>query len=132
MQYAINLIYSKRVNLSFCRHQCRVVTRYHMHLQVVQAYDLMIKSSESTSMMGYIVVAPATSNMYGPSQYSTIMTPTLFIYGSKDLKLGKRGSESFSYVPNVETYVIEDGSHSCYIDQPDQFNAKVADFINSL
>lgn len=83
-------------------------------------------------MLGYIVVAPATSNMYGPSQYKTISTPTLFIYGSKDLKLGKRGSESFSYVPNIETFVVPDGSHSCYIDYPEQFNAKLAQFITSL
>ena len=75
------------------------------------------------------MVAPATSNMYGPSQYSTINAPTLFVYGSKDLKLGKRGSESFSYVPNIETFVVEGGSHSCYIDFPEVFNAKIADFI---
>ena len=84
---------------------------------------------ESESMLGYIPIAPATSNLYGPSQYSLITVPTLFIYGSKDKNLGKRGSQSFSYVPNIQIYEIENGSHSCYIDYPDVFNNKVKEFI---
>ena len=84
---------------------------------------------ESESMLGYIPIAPATSNLYGPSQYSIITVPTLFIYGSKDKNLGKRGSQSFSYVPNIEIYEIENGSHSCYIDYPDVFNNKIKEFI---
>lgn len=80
-------------------------------------------------MLGYIPIAPATSNLYGPSQYSLITVPTLFIYGSKDKNLGKRGSQSFSYVPNIEIYEIENGSHSCYIDYPDVFNNKIKEFI---
>ena len=84
---------------------------------------------ESESMLGYIPIAPATSNLYGPSQYSLITVPTLFIYGSKDKNLGKRGSQSFSYVPNIEIYEIENGSHSCYIDYPDVFNNKIKEFI---
>ena len=84
---------------------------------------------ESESMLGYIPIAPATSNLYGPSQYSLITVPTLFVYGSKDKNLGKRGSQSFNYVPNIEIYEIENGSHSCYIDYPDVFNNKIKEFI---
>ena len=43
--------------------------------------------------------------------------------------LGKRGSQSFNYVPNIEIYEIENGSHSCYIDYPDVFNNKIKEFI---
>ena len=83
-------------------------------------------------MLGYIPVSPATSNMYGPSQYSQIKVKTLFIYGSKDKNLGKRGSESFRYVPEVEIYEIAGGTHSCYIDYPIVFNQKILTFIDSL
>ena len=92
-------------------------------------YSLPYVFKESESMLGYIPIAPATSNLYGPSQYSLITVPTLFIYGSKDKNLGKRGSQSFSYVPNIEIYEIENGSHSCYIDYPDVFNNKIKEFI---
>ena len=83
-------------------------------------------------MLGYIPVSPATSNMYGPSQYSTIKVKTLFIFGSKDKNLGKRGSESFRYVPDIEIFEIQGGTHSCYIDYPDVFNHKILSFIDSL
>ena len=65
--------------------------------------------------------------MSSPTRYSICRYRDC--YGSKDKNLGKRGSQSFSYVPNIQIYEIENGSHSCYIDYPDVFNNKVKEFI---
>jgi hypothetical protein len=52
---------------------------------------------ESEYLAAFIAIAPATSNAYGPSTYAAITTKTLFVYGSKDKNLGKRGRYVFRY-----------------------------------
>ena len=58
-------------------------------LQFFQVIEL--RFLDPTSIAAFVAVAPATSNAYGPSTYEKILTKTLFIYGSKDKNLGKRG-----------------------------------------
>lgn len=57
--------------------------------------------------------------------------PGFIVWGSKDL-LGKRRSKALlSIFPKSTAFEIAEGSHPCYMDEPDMFNRAVVAFLNN-
>lgn len=59
--------------------------------------------------------------------------PTLIIWGERDLVVPMDlAIELHSVIKGSELFVIEGGSHPCYIDNPHSFNKKLIEFLSSL
>lgn len=69
--------------------------------------------------------------MFDTSEYvSHIQTPTLILTGDKDIIVPSENSHNLAkLIPNSELKIIEGGSHLFFIEQADEFNQIVRDFL---
>ena len=65
-------------------------------------------------------------------QLGLLNIPTLLVWGENDgvapMDLAK---EIHGLIRGSELFVIENGSHACYLDNPSAFNGKLVDFLNN-
>ena len=91
----------------------------------------IVSRLDPEKLAAFIALTPATANAYGPSTFSQVLVPTLYVYGSKDKNTGKRFSELFEQMPNCEIMQLE-GSNHFYTDYPDKWHESLSDFLQRL
>ena len=81
-------------------------------------------------LAGAVFVAPVTGGIPSNAQ---IEIPTLAIYGENDTR-GKMVSEKLKTAANNNGAILEikNGSHPCYLDDPDAFHKKVGEFLANV
>lgn len=79
---------------------------------------------------GFVPVAPVI-NGYHEKDFENLNLPTLIVYGEKD-KFAKTSNKILSAIPKSVLKMIPDGSHPCYLDNPELFHQLITDFIKSI
>lgn len=75
----------------------------------------------------------AAATFDAEARVSEIKAPTLVLMGDEDTLVPRANSENLrALVPGAKLVVIEGGSHMFFIEQPEQFNRVVIEFILSL
>jgi len=98
------------------------------YLEKVTEAALATPTNAAAIMIGNII-------LQGQTDLRPIMNeldrPALFIYSSNDWSISA-AKEVRDGWPNFSVEVIEGTSHTLFVDQPDEFNRVVVQFINSL
>ena len=89
---------------------------------------LMIHPDE---IRGFIPVAPTIPDEYS-EKFSEVKVPTLIIYGENDTSFVNGRKKLLSAIPQSEIVEIPNGSHPCYLDNPDLFHKSILDFLKTL
>ena len=61
--------------------------------------------------------------------------PTLHVVGKRDTGQGKIGCgamKDLSALPNIQTEILEDAGHACYMNQTDKWHRLVYNFLTIL
>ena len=58
--------------------------------------------------------------------------PTLIVYGSKDTQLGLESVGNLRNLLNNEIHTMENASHACYVNKPDEWHMILYNFLLSL
>ena len=62
-----------------------------------------------------------------------IKYPSKIIYGENDTTgYGKEGAEILQNIPGSETVIFKNGSHPCYLDNPELWHKTLLSFIRSF
>lgn len=86
----------------------------------------LIKSHDMIS--GFIAVAPVSSRLYS-TRFHGIRTPTLMVYGELDTKIAPEAMEAFKLLPNHQLVCLKDAGHAAYMDQPEEWNTVLHNFM---
>lgn len=81
----------------------------------------------------YMLQLQAAATFDTSARVSGITTPTLVLTGNKDIIVPMQNSENLAAaIPNSKLKIIEGGSHLFFIEQANEFNSTVQDFISTL
>ena len=82
-------------------------------------------------LRGFIPVAPGAVAKYKEDKLTGLDLPTLIVYGELDTHF-----EPFvalmKNIPKSEVFMMEKAKHPCYLDNPEEFNNRVIEFLNKL
>ncbi|EGD80763.1 hypothetical protein PTSG_01352 [Salpingoeca rosetta] len=92
------------------------------------SFSIPLLMSGQDVMSGFVPVAPVGVEKYEPSDYAKVQTPALIIYGEKDSG-GSTRSRILANMPNSNTFMIPNGSHPCYLDDPGRFERALLNFL---
>ena len=59
----------------------------------------------------------------------------MHVVGRRDTvqgKIGSRAMKDLSALPNIETIILEDAGHACYMNQTDKWNRLIYNFITLM
>lgn len=81
---------------------------------------------------GYVPVAPANALSFSADDFAAVTdVPALIVYGERDHK-GKQASELLASIPDSTLFMIPDGSHPAYLDNPKLFHSRLMEFLRSV
>uniref|UniRef100_A0A8C8VI29 Putative protein-lysine deacylase ABHD14B n=1 Tax=Pelusios castaneus TaxID=367368 RepID=A0A8C8VI29_9SAUR len=95
-------------------------------------YSLPFLFQHSQLVQAYVPVAPICTEKFPATQYATIKTPTLIVYGDQDTELGKVSLNNLRNLPNHRVFLLQGAGHACYLDKPDEWHHGLLDFLKSL
>lgn len=82
-------------------------------------------------LRGFIAVAPGAVAKYSEEDLKGLDLPTLIVYGEKDTGF-KQFVAKMNNIPDSEVFMMKDAEHPCYLDNPEEFNARVVKFLDKL
>jgi len=83
-------------------------------------------------LAGWVPVAPVGTSSITDS-WKQVLTPTMIVYGEKDVGLGTRSASDLSILPNATLPQILPGAgHPAYLDQPDRWHKLLHNFITRV
>ncbi|XP_075015212.1 protein ABHD14A-like isoform X1 [Calonectris borealis] len=83
-------------------------------------------------LAGFVPVAPVGTKDYAAEQYRRVQTPTLILYGDRDISLGPQALHSLWHLPRHRMAVVPDAGHACYLDKPEDFHRALLGFLRQL
>lgn len=83
-------------------------------------------------LAGFVPVAPVGTKDYAAEQYRRVQTPTLILYGDRDINLGPQALHSLLHLPRHHMAVVPDAGHACYLDKPEDFHRALLGFLHQL
>jgi len=79
---------------------------------------------------GYVPVAPVIPSEYGDGDFKKSEVPTLVVYGEND-QFALSKNKLLQQIQNSTTKMIPNGSHPCYLDNPELFHKFIIDYFKS-
>ncbi|XP_053145675.1 putative protein-lysine deacylase ABHD14B isoform X2 [Hemicordylus capensis] len=95
-------------------------------------YSLPFLFQHSELVKAYIPVAPICTEKFLATQYASVKTPALIVYGDQDVQLGELSLNNLKNLPNHKVMLMKGAGHACYIDKPDEWHLGLLDFLKSL
>ncbi len=96
-------------------------------------YQLNRSQFLSTSLAGYLGNCHAIMNLDYMDELESIRTPTCIIVGEHDQATPIAESIAIrDRIEGAEMHVIKGGAHLCNVEQPERFNAVLAEFLSRL
>jgi pimeloyl-ACP methyl ester carboxylesterase len=94
-------------------------------------YSLPWLMTNPPSAAGFVAVAPVGISRWSPPEGFAV--PTLAIWGSTDTVVPMtQGERLVATIPGAQLVVIEDAGHAPYMQQPDEFNSTLIEFIRGI
>jgi 3-oxoadipate enol-lactonase len=88
---------------------------------------------ETADPYAYAEAARAVAAVDTRSKLDRIQCPTLIIRAEEDASMPATAAQTLhEQIPDSRLAVISDGAHLCSVEQPDQFNQLVSQFLGSL
>lgn len=92
-----------------------------------------LRATNSVPEQAYMLQLQAAATFDASERVSQIQKPTLVLTGNKDIIVPVQNSENLTAaIPNSKVKIIEGGSHLFFIEQANEFNDTVRDFISTL
>lgn len=95
------------------------------------ALPFVMDKEHAKELRGFIPVAPGAVAGYTENELKGLDLPTLIVYGEKDTGF-KQFVTRMNNIPGSEVFVMKDARHPCYLDNPEEFNARVIKFLDKL
>ncbi|CAM2117133.1 unnamed protein product [Caretta caretta] len=95
-------------------------------------YSLPFLFQHSQLVQAYVPVAPICTEKFPATQYTSIKTPTLIVYGDQDTQLGEISLNNLKNLPNHKVLLLKGAGHACYLDKPEEWHLGLLDFLKSL
>ncbi|XP_067417273.1 putative protein-lysine deacylase ABHD14B isoform X2 [Emydura macquarii macquarii] len=95
-------------------------------------YSLPFLFQHSHLVQAYVPVAPICTEKFPATQYASVKTPALIVYGDQDTQLGEVSLNNLRNLPNHRVLVLKGAGHACYLDKPDEWHRGLLDFLKSL
>lgn len=95
-------------------------------------YSLPFLFQHSQLVRAYVPVAPICTEKFPATQYASMQTPTLIVYGAQDAELGEVSLSNLRNLPNHKVLRLEGAGHACYLDKPEEWHLGLLDFLKSL
>uniref|UniRef100_J3SDX5 Putative protein-lysine deacylase ABHD14B n=1 Tax=Crotalus adamanteus TaxID=8729 RepID=J3SDX5_CROAD len=95
-------------------------------------YSLPFLFQHNHLLKAYIPVAPICTEKFPPTQYASIKTPTLIVYGDQDVQLGEVSLNNLKNLPNHKIMLMKGAGHACYLDKPDEWHQRLLDFLKNI
>ncbi|XP_045663219.1 protein ABHD14B isoform X1 [Ursus americanus] len=94
-------------------------------------YSLPFLTAPGSQLRGYVPVAPICTDKINASDYASVKTSTLIVYGDQD-PMGLTSFEHLKQLPNHRVLVMEGAGHPCYLDKPEEWHTGLLDFLQGL
>ncbi|XP_038266761.1 protein ABHD14B [Dermochelys coriacea] len=95
-------------------------------------YSLPFLFQHSQLVQAYVPVAPICTEKFPATQYASVKTPTLIVYGDQDTQLGEISLNNLKNLPNHKVLLLKGAGHACYLDKPEEWHLGLLDFLKSL
>ncbi|XP_030425309.1 protein ABHD14B [Gopherus evgoodei] len=95
-------------------------------------YSLPFLFQHSQLVQAYVPVAPICTEKFPTTQYASIKTPTLIVYGDQDTQLGEMSLNNLRNLPNHKVLLLKGAGHACYLEKPEEWHLGLLDFLKSL
>jgi len=95
------------------------------------ALPFVMNKEHVKELRGFIPVAPGEVAKYTEEELKGLDLPTLIVYGEKDAGF-KQYAEKMNNIPGSEVFTMKGARHACYLDNPEEFNARVIEFLDKL
>ena len=96
------------------------------------APELIIEQSYGAGKPGFLPALDALTDYLIRDRLGDILSPTLIVWGKKDLLVPVRDAYEFhKLIPSSELIVYPDVGHVAMLEVPAQFNADVRDFLSA-
>uniref|UniRef100_A0A8D0F8U8 Abhydrolase domain containing 14B n=2 Tax=Strigidae TaxID=30459 RepID=A0A8D0F8U8_STROC len=95
-------------------------------------YSLPFLFQHNHLLKAYVPVAPICTEKFTAEQYAQIKTPTLIVYGDKDMELGQVSLNNLRHLPEHRVLVLQDAGHACYLDKPNEWHRGLLAFLQQL
>ena len=94
------------------------------------ALPFVMNEEHAKELRGFIPVAPGAAAQYS-EKFKELDLPTLIVYGEKDTGFQPLVAK-MNDIPGSEVFMMKDAKHPCYLDNPEEFNARVVKFLDKL
>ena len=95
------------------------------------ALPFVMDKEHAKELRGFIPVAPGAVAKYTEEELKGLDLPTLIVYGEKDTGF-KQYVAKMNKIPSSEVFMMKDARHPCYLDNPEEFNVRVIEFLDKL
>ncbi|XP_060095962.1 putative protein-lysine deacylase ABHD14B [Heteronotia binoei] len=95
-------------------------------------YSLPFLFQHSELLKAYIPVAPICTEKFPATQYASVKTLTLIVYGDQDVQLGEVSLNNLKNLPNHKVMLMKGAGHACYLDKPEEWHLGLLNFLKSL
>lgn len=96
------------------------------------SYALPIIVRGSLQLKGFVPISPYSVENYLIAEYSSLKIPTMIIYGLADKIYGETSARTLQHIPDSKIHVIKDGSHACYLQNPNEFHEVLTNFLSEV
>ncbi|KAF7249632.1 Protein ABHD14B [Varanus komodoensis] len=95
-------------------------------------YSLPFLFQHSELLKAYIPVAPICTEKFPVTQYASVKTPALIVYGDQDTQLGEMSLSNLKNLPNHKEMMMKGAGHACYLDKPEEWHRGLLEFLKSI
>ena len=95
------------------------------------ALPFVMDKEHAKELRGFIPVAPGAVAKYTEEELKRLDLPTLIVYGEKDTGFQQYVAK-MNNIPDSEVFMMKGANHPCYLDNPEEFNARVIEFLDKL
>lgn len=96
------------------------------------AYALPLIIRGSFPLTGFVAISPHQSERFSKTEYTLLKTPTLIMYGQLDKEYGEKSANDLMNIPDSKVHVIKGAGHACYLQNPEEFNEVLRNFLDEL
>ncbi|CAM9350860.1 unnamed protein product [Heterosigma akashiwo] len=94
-------------------------------------YALPFLLGHGKSLSGIVTIAPVQVNYYTASDFENVQVPALIVYGEND-RMGTSSAGLLTKIPKHSELMIPNGSHPCYLDNPQLFHQYLLKFLSEV
>lgn len=92
-------------------------------------YSIPFLFEHPSRITAFVPVAPVGVTI--DRDWASVGTPLFAVYGERD-GMGARATDILKHVPGATVHMIKGGSHPCYLDEAEEFNAQLVSFLQQL